>query len=274
MNFNTRHNLYSIVAGAIILGSCQKLTHPALGDYPKDTNPPGGPLKFYAAFEGTSVDSIRANFGNDNNVSYVSGIQGKGVHFAPSPTNGTITYGKPNDFGMATNFSVAFWINAGTIAMKDHNNADGIFAFAKTSDFWGNMTVFADHETSNSDSMRLTIVLGGPTGSHFITHDNNNRLPHMYDGNWHHLAITYEASSSNFMLYLDGKQFEQKTVAGIAFSDPSVLVLGNFEQSANIQGKSSDNAWQSSFPGTLDQFRMYGSVLSPGDIASLFANKM
>ena len=66
----------SIILCALIIasGSCSKKTRPVLGDFPKDADPhfplfPGGPLKFYAAFNGSStdklmnaVDSVRANF--------------------------------------------------------------------------------------------------------------------------------------------------------------------------------------------------------------------
>ena len=58
-----QRNILFVLAFVIAIASCQKLTRPALGDYPKDSNPPGGPLKFYAAMDGSSVDSIRANFG-------------------------------------------------------------------------------------------------------------------------------------------------------------------------------------------------------------------
>ena len=61
-------NVTMVLALIIAITSCQKLARPALGNYPKDTNPPGGPLKFYAALEGSAVDSIRANFGIDNGV--------------------------------------------------------------------------------------------------------------------------------------------------------------------------------------------------------------
>src|SRR5436305_9093342 len=171
MNIHSKFSkviLFALV-GALAGISCNKPVHPLLGDYPKDVNPPGGPLKFFAAFEGNNVDSIRANFGVDNNVTYVAGVNGKAAQFAPSPKNGFITYGKPNDFGVQTSFSVSFWMNAGTVDKKDHVNADGIFSFAKTSDFWGNLTMFADHESSTSDSMRLTLVLAG----NWQTHDND-----------------------------------------------------------------------------------------------------
>ena len=70
---------YLLAATVVLLAaSCQKMDRPALGDFPKDTNPPGGPLKFYAAFDGTTsdplmnaVDSIRANFAGSNPLASV-----------------------------------------------------------------------------------------------------------------------------------------------------------------------------------------------------------
>ena len=51
-NINYKKAL-SIIALLIVAGSCQKLSKPALDpNYPKDINPPGGPLKFYAAMDG------------------------------------------------------------------------------------------------------------------------------------------------------------------------------------------------------------------------------
>ena len=58
--FNDKRIARSILlALAITLAAvgCQKEKRPVLGDYPKDTNPPGGPLKFYAPDENTYVDS-------------------------------------------------------------------------------------------------------------------------------------------------------------------------------------------------------------------------
>ena len=82
--------------------SCQKMNKPAIGDFPKDANVPGGPLKFYAAFDGTTadplmnaVDSIRASFAADNPLASVDGIRGKGIRGANKKY---IRYAKPNDW--------------------------------------------------------------------------------------------------------------------------------------------------------------------------------
>jgi hypothetical protein len=73
------------VSVLILIASCQKMKKPGLGDFPKDVNEPGGPLKFYTAFDGTStdplmnaVDSIRATFASDNPFTSVAGISGTG----------------------------------------------------------------------------------------------------------------------------------------------------------------------------------------------------
>src|SRR6266542_3354438 len=141
----------------LIAGSCKKLDRPPLGDYPKDTNPPGGPLKFYAALDGIAVDSIRANFGIDHNASYVAGgVSGKAVQFDGSK-NGYVAFPSANDFGNSTNFTISFWINI-TQAQKDNGHAVGVLAFANANNFWSNICFYADNNAkTNNDSMDLKI---------------------------------------------------------------------------------------------------------------------
>ena len=106
--------LIILVAG-IAFTACNKLDRPALGDYPKDANPPGGPLKFYVAFDGTTqnplmnaVDSIRANFPSDNPLVSVDGVKGKGVKGSGTKA---IKYPSANDFKGSTSCTIAFWVN-------------------------------------------------------------------------------------------------------------------------------------------------------------------
>src|SRR5450432_1046108 len=102
-------NAFLILAVGLATSSCDKLDRPALGDYPKDTNPPGGPLKFYAALDGSAVDSIKANFGVDNNTSYVAGgVSGKAVQF-DGTKNGFVSFPSANDYGTSTSFTISFW---------------------------------------------------------------------------------------------------------------------------------------------------------------------
>jgi Concanavalin A-like lectin/glucanases superfamily len=267
-------SLFAMVVGLTIV-SCDKVNHPALGNYPKDTNPPGGALKFYAALDGSAVDSIRANFGVDNNTSYVAGVSGKAVQFDGSK-NGFVSFPSANDFGSSTSFSISFWINI-TLAQKDNAHAVGILAFANSSNFWGNATFYADNNAkSPSDSMDLKIHFNAPGNGddwNFAGYNFANAWPHMYDGQWHQVGFTYDATAKTGTVYRDGVQFDQKTGQSIAFENSSQVILGGYQEAAGVVDKYSNNTWMAGFPGMMDQVRFYGTALSASDMAALFANK-
>lgn len=276
LNIKIMKNAMLIFAFSLAIYSCQKMDHPPLGNYPKDANPPGGPLKFYAAMDGSNVDSIKANFGVDNSVSYVDGgASGMAVQVDGSQ-NGFVSYPSANDFGASTDFTVSFWMNI-TLAQKNHENAVGVLAFGNTKDFWGNITVFLEHETSLSDSMPMKIHFNGLNNTDVwdaANYTDNNRWPHMYDGQWHHVAITYHATDSLYTAYRDGVQFDTLTMSHqIVFENASQLVVGGFQQAAGVNGTYAENTWMSGFPGMMDNVRLYGTTLSAADVASLYSNR-
>jgi hypothetical protein len=259
--------------------------HPALGNYPKDANPVGGPLKFYAAFEKITADSIRATYATtDSVITYVAGVNGQAVQFNPvlgstgaDSVFSFLIYPNANDFAStATSFTFSFWLNI-PLSKKDNINADGIFSLSSTVNFWGNITAYADHTTGGaSDSMDLKF--------HFMNGSNDNwdfagytgaaRWPHMYDGNWHNVVFSYDATAKTATLYRDGVQFDQKTNESIAFDgNASNLIVAGFEQGANIQGDYAGNTWMNGFPGAIDQLRFYAEALSASDVAAIYANK-
>jgi Concanavalin A-like lectin/glucanases superfamily len=266
--------MVAVTMCGLLMAACNKPEHPALGDYPPDTNPPGGPLKFYAAYNGSNVDSIRANFGTDNDVSFTDGVSGNAVQLNGAK-NGFLSYPSANDFGTAESFTISFWLNA-TMAQKDNNHAVGVFAFASSSNFWGNSTWYADNTTKgNSDSMDLKIYFRNGTNDNwdFANYVGSARWPHMYDGKWHHVAFTYDLATKTGTLYRDGVQFDQKTNESIAFENPSQLIVGGFEQAAGVQGDYAGNTWMAGFAGKIDNVRLYEGALSAAEINSLWTNK-
>jgi Concanavalin A-like lectin/glucanases superfamily len=265
-----------LVLGLVItLAACQKMSRPALGNFPKDTNPPGGPLKFFTAMDGSSVDSIRANFGSDHDVTYGTGVSGKAAQFDGSK-NGYIDYPAPNDFGVSTSFTISFWMNI-TLAQKDNNHAVGVLAFANSKNFWGNATFYADNNAkSPSDSMDLKIHFNAPGNSddwNFAGYNFANAWPHMYDGQWHQVAFTYDAATSTGTVYRDGAQFDQKTGQSIAFENSSKLIIGGYQEASGVVDTYANNTWMAGFAGMIDNVRLYGIALAPADVAALFTNK-
>src|ERR1041385_4218462 len=188
----------SLAACLIILigAGCKKLDRPALGDYPKDANPPGGPLKFYAAFDGTSsnslmnaVDSIRANFPAENPLSPTAGISGKGIH-----GDGTkfIKYAGANDFAAtATSFTVAFWEKRNGIP---NGNASFVFSIPAGNKQWGDfgfsMFLLFDWGTwtpATSATVKFYMVDDNCHCDTWLTWEGGNKVPNLQDNNWHHM---------------------------------------------------------------------------------------
>jgi hypothetical protein len=275
---------FGIVAG---LYSCQKLEKPALrSDYPQDhTITPTTPLRFYLSFDSTTAADKQINIRFKDSISgYPSFFPPSSITYGPGVTgtayqgskDGFIHYLNANDFGNSTSFTIAFWLKV-TLAQKDHNNADGILAISSTSNFWSNAVVFADHEASTSDSMQLKFHFANGSGDNwdFAGYTGSKRWPHMYDGQWHHVAFVYDAATKTATLYRDGVQFDQKTNETIAFDGKaSQVVVGGFQEAVGIVDTYAHNTWMSGFPGLLDNIRLYNKALSAAEVLSLYNSKL
>jgi hypothetical protein len=270
-------NIFKLAVMAILLilvsGSCKKLKRPALGDYPKDANAPGGPLKFYAAFNGTTtnplmnaVDSIRANFPSDNPLVSVTGINGKAIQ-----GNGTqaIKYPSANDFKAATSCTISMWIN-NTV----NGNTELLFSLADK-DYWHESGAFLLLEHATPTKCQLKFALE----DHWVEYIDNFNKP-LFDGNWHHLAFTYDETTSTIKVYFDGAEVALPAGAAgnfaglgkLTLANASNLVVGGWNKHAGLSGPT--DGWINAFSGKMDQFRLYGKVLTATEILALYNSKL
>jgi Concanavalin A-like lectin/glucanases superfamily len=282
-------SLASCIALSVILFSCEKKDRPELGDYVRDSNPPGGPLKFYTAFDGTTanplmnaVDSIRANFAADNPFTTIEGISGKGVKGVAAKDK-AIKYPSANDFSKSTSITVAYWV-------KHSPATDGEpeFHFSLPStDFWHESAMFLLVEKGGPDPSNSTTSQMACT---FAVQDNwvefrgANRLPNVLDGNWHHLVFVYDETTSKVTAYVDGVA---KTYTGsgnvlapggtplgaLQFKNVSNFVLGGWNRHVAGAGGAQD-AWIHAFSGSMDQFRLYGKALTASEVLALYNSKL
>lgn len=265
--------------------SCEKLNRPALPkNYPTD-NPvtPATSLRFFVSFDSTTTADHQQNvrfsdsisgypcFFPDPSIGVTTGVTGTAMQ---GSSGALIHYVNANDFGSSTSFSISFWINA-TLAQKDHTNADGLLVLPSTKNFWSNVCVFADHETSTSDSGVLKFHFANGTGDNWdFQYANGGRVPHMYDGKWHQIAFTYDAAKLTGTVYIDGKQFDQKTNETIKFdANVSGFILGGFQEMLNIVDTWANNGWQSGWAGGIDQVRLYNTALAASDVSTLYSSK-
>ncbi len=268
----------SISLVALVGIGCKKLDRPSLGDYKKDTNIPGGPLKFYVAFDGTTsnplmnaVDSIRANFPSENPLASVDGVSGKAVK---GLIDKAIKYPGANDFKEATSCTISMWVN-NTV----NPNTELYFSLVDK-DYWHESSAFLLVEHAKVDACTFKFALM----DHWVEYTNQSFTKPLFDGQWHHIAFTYDETTSKLMVYFDGQNvptpgtsgdFKNNTGAPLGklnLKKASNLVVSGWNKHAGLSGPG--DAWISAFTGKMDQFRLYGKALSATEIQALYNSKL
>lgn len=279
----------SVAACSIVLlaTSCQKMERPNLGDYPQDANPPGGPLKFYVAFDGTTsdelmnaVDSSRANFPSENPFTAIDGVSGKGVQ---GVSQSAIKYGSANDFNTATSFTISFWERN---TVPGGGNPQWLFGLASR-DYWHQsaLFLFVDHDGAGSTTSDAVVKLAIQDQWFEFTPANGRMPGNLLDGNWHHMAIVYDENTSKITYYVDGQaltglgaNLTNVTDGGaprgpLSFNNTYNFILGGWNKHGALGQGAPEDAWIDSWQGGLDQFRMYSTALSAGEVAELYNDR-
>ena len=279
---NIFRNITAAAASVLLLASCQKMERPALGDYPKDANAPGGPLAFYVAFDGTStnklmnaVDSIRANFATDNPLATIDGARGKGVQGANLKY---ITYAKPNDWAMnAKSFTISFWYkgNGQTKNNKGGNGPEYIMSFPSSNGHWSGSSMLVFLEGNNTACAVKTMFVDKTGGDGWMTWEGGESIAGLMDNTWKHMALVYNATNSSMTLYVNGvanaKVKNWGTHGNANFDEGSIkeLRIGSGPAS-NVD---SDDWLACSWKGGLDQIRMYTTALTASEVNALYTGK-
>ncbi len=270
------------ISAFLLIASCQKMEKPASGDYPKDSNPPGGPLNFYVAFNGTTtdplmnaVDSIRANFPSDNPLASVDGVNGKAVQGALKKF---IKYAKPNDWAtQAKSFTISFWEkrNGQTQNNKGTNGPEYIMSFPSTNGHWSGASLLVFLEGNNAGCAVKVMTVDKNMADNWFTWEGGNVIPGLLDNQWHHLALVYDAGTSKMTLYVDGKansiqpQWGTHGAANFDNNKISEMRVG----SGPGTNYDSDDWLSSQYKGLLDQLRMYSSALTATEVQALYTGK-
>jgi Concanavalin A-like lectin/glucanases superfamily len=280
---------FFLAAAALTVAlSCQKMDRPALGDFPKDSNPPGGPLKFYAALDGNSsdplrnaVDSIRANFASVNPFTTIEGITGKGVQ---GVTQKAIKYNSANDFSGVSSFTISFWEKN---TVPTGGNPQFLFSLP-SKDFWHQSALFAmiDHDGAGSTSSQAVFKFA-IQDQWFEFTPGNGRMPgNLLNNAWHHIALVYDETTSKITYYIDGVALTGLAAnmtdvknggaprGPVGFKNTYNFVLGGWNKHADLGNGAPTDGWIESWQGGLDQFRMYGKALSASEVLALYNSKL
>ena len=267
-----KSGMFILLLFVIAAAGCKKTTRPALGDYPKDANPPGGALKFYAAFDGIStnplmnaVDSIRANFPSDNPLASTDGVTKKGVK---GDGLKAIKYPSANDFKGVTSCTISLWVN-NTV----NPNTELYFSLV-SNDYWHGSAAFLLVEHAAVDKCTFKFALQDK----WVEYTGQSFVKPLFNGQWHHLAFTYDETSSILKVYFDGVEVPTPGASGnlglgkLNLKNASNLVVGGWNKHAGLTGPT--DGWINGFTGKMDQFRLYGKVLTASEVMALYNSKL
>jgi hypothetical protein len=279
----TIQSFFSAAAFLVLAAGCQKMDQPGMTDFPTDANEPGGPLKFYAAFDGTgtdplrnAVDSIRANFASDNPLTSTDGINGKAIK---GENKKFIKYQKPNDWAItAKSLTVSFWFkrdgqtknNTGT------NGPEYIYSFKSSNGHWSGASGFILLEGNNTNCAVKYMIVDNTNGDKWFEWAGGTGIAGILNNQWHHVALSYDAATSGMTLYIDGVANPVVSVWGghgdIRMDDSKIseMRIG----AGPGTGYDTDDWLSSTWKGEIDQFRLYSVPLSASEVNALFVGKL
>jgi len=208
-----------------------------------------GPLRLWLEFDEIAGATVADSSGNGfdgtviNNATFVTGYDGNALNLTASSSQyAALPSGIVSG---VSNFSIATWVNLSSSA-----NWHRIFDF-------GNNTTTYMFLTPKSPSgfLRFGITTNGNGNEQQI-----NATATVPTGGWHHVAVTVSGSLGT--IYLDGVPVGTTNNLTLKPSN-----LGNTTQ--NYLGRSQFP--DPYFNGLMDDFRIYGSALSAGEVATFIA---
>lgn len=269
-SLNIKPTLAFLAVAALTMSACMKkfdgssyAPQKPYGGYLSSSEIAPANLVAYWNFNGNLIDSVSKIAGVNTGTTFdAAGKKGQALKGADSSY---VISDASNAVQNLNSFSLAFWTNI----PKMPDGALGLFDLADTSTFWGNLDVYID---------------GGiaPDTAKFSVHVNNagkdawfvgNKVPGAF-GKWVHYAVTYDAGSSTFTLYVNGTQLANKAQAGfgpLKFQNAAKLVFGTlqFQTRPSLTSATTGQPWARYLIGSMDEVRIYNRALTAAEVSSL-----
>jgi hypothetical protein len=218
-----------------------------------------------------AVDSVRANFPSENPLASATGISGSAVQGTGSKA---VTYPNANDFNNSTSCTISMWVNNSV-----NPNTELYFSLV-SKDYWHESAAFllVEHATPTACTFKFALM------DHWVEYVNQSFTKPLFNGQWHHLAFTYDEATSKLRIYFDGTEVPTPGTQGdfkdgsgnplgkLDLKSATNLIVAGWNKHANISGPT--DAWISAYTGKMDQFRLYGRALSASEIMALYNSKL
>ena len=219
----------------------------------------------YWAFDGSYIDSVSKTVGTGVNTSFTPGFVGNALQGA---NNGYVISAIPNALKGLGSFTIDFWVNT------PQNTAEtALISISDNANFWGALDIFYENG-STATSAPFKIHLNDVTNSTGDIWLTSWTLPTPWNS-WQNIALTYDQSTSKFVLYQNGTIIGSQTQVGagaIAFpSTAGNLIFGTepFQCSPSLGTAGGTQGWSGYLIGAMDEIRIYNKALTQNELQSL-----
>ncbi len=236
----------------------------------------------YWSFNGTEAESFSGIAPTvKSNDSYIdNGVRGKGLKL----NNGYLYY--PTQIPALaspsfTSFTVSEWVQI----LNNGSTPTLTFTLARPGQFWGNINFLLEtgqHPASDTSDLVVHPDYADVNGG---TQDNLNanwnpdgpntyKSPTIGANKWVNLMITFDSASVTFQVYANGQRigttsYQQRGTAFFKNTVPNEVIIGGWYN--NIPGKQvSSDTWTVPMVGSIDEIRIYNTVLGAADIKALY----
>lgn len=258
-----------IIICSISLTSCYKSFdaksyQPAftINGYTASSEIGAGSLVGYWSFDGSYVDSVSSTAATGVNTTFAAGFKGQALQ---GSATGYVITNLPAAIANLKSFTIDYWINT-TI------NSTGILTpicISRDDQFWGALDMFYENG-STATSGNLKVHFNGQSEVWFT----NGMFTNPWGG-WQNVGLTYDATTSTFILYQGGKEVARQIAAGLGNlvfpANATKLIFGTeqFQCTPSLGTAGGAQGWASYLTGQLDEMRIYNKALSAADLQAM-----
>lgn len=268
-----RYSIVCITLSALTLGlySCYEKFDPesyapavSIGGFTSVSEIASSNLIAHWPFDGDYVEKVSNKAGENTGTSFANGLKGQAMKGAK---NAYVLFDPTPAILNLNSFTLAYWVNSPSTT--EAGGIIGLVGLSNKSGFWGNIETFFENNATNTNGKYRAHIQNDSLDA-WVSKDG---IINLYNS-WNHIALTYDAATSTFTLYVNGSQSTTSKVANfgnLKWKNPGKMVFGTvqFQTTPSLTTSSTSQDWASYLTGLLDEVRMYNVALKPNEIDAL-----
>lgn len=256
------------IAIALTVSSCTKKFDPSsyappvnIGGFTSSKQIAPGNLIAHWSFDDNLTDSISKTVGTATNTSFTAGMKGRALQGA---LNGYVISETPPAVQNLKSFTTMLWFKS-----ELNTGATGLIDIANSNSGWGNLCIFLE----NGGAEDKGVIQFRVNNKGVLTQSENYSISSPWK-KWNHLALSYNETTSDFVIYLNGSRIKTLHVENngpLTFQNASKMVFGTlqFQTTPSLTTTAGKESWASYLTGQLDEVRIYNKALSIDEIGAI-----